>query len=103
MDDEYRAGASASLNKTISAIMLFLEKSEKRPQDIPLRDFLHEKLADYGSQWYRHGIRREHMECQKQSKDGSVPRTILFNATKEFFTEIERDINIRSRIKRKRK
>jgi hypothetical protein len=54
-------GSSKSLNKTIKEIKRFMGDSAKRPQDVKLREYLYEKLADFGEDWYKRGFRRGHM------------------------------------------
>jgi hypothetical protein len=99
--DDYIAGASASLSKTIAVIMKILEDERKRPTR-RLRAFLHEKLGDFAVMWYRKGFNRGHKESDRQCEDGSVPRSLRYDATREFFTDDERTVHLKSKLKRKR-
>jgi hypothetical protein len=102
MREGYTAGASASLNKTTSAIMKFLEDDDERPSR-RLRAFLHEKLGDLAEMWYRKGFNRGHKESDKQCEAGRVPRIVRYDATREFFTGDKRTVELESTLKRKRK
>jgi hypothetical protein len=101
MRDGYTAGASASLNKTITAILQFLEADEARPRR-GLRDYLHGRLGDLAVKWYRHGFNRGHKESDKQCKNGKVPRNLRYDATREFFTDAERTVRLKSTLRKKR-
>jgi hypothetical protein len=101
MKNEHAAGASKSLKKTTKVIMKFLKDRGDRPQS-GLRDFLHEKLGDLAVKWYRRGFKRGHIESDKQFDDGKVPRTLRYDATREFFTGEERTVNLKSTLKKKR-
>ena len=95
-------GASASLNKTISEIMAFLNDRGRRPggRGADLRDFLHEKLADLAEKRYRRGFRRGHMESHKKFVDtGVFPNEIDFEAEREFFDGQNRRFHLTSRIR----
>ena len=70
MREGYAAGASASLNKTTTAIMKFLEDEGERPLR-RLRTFLHEKLGDLAEMWYRKVFNRGHKESDKKCEAGS--------------------------------
>jgi hypothetical protein len=98
---DHAAGASKSLKKTTKIIMKFLEDRGDRPQN-GLRDFLHEKLGDFAVKWYRKGFNRGHKESHKQCDEGKVPRTLDFDATREFFTDDERTVHLKSTLKKKR-
>jgi hypothetical protein len=102
MKEEYAAGASASLNKTTTVIMKFLKDEGERPPR-RLRAFLHEKLGDLAEMWYRKGFNRGHKESYRQCEEGRVPRVLRFDATREFFTDDERTVHLKSTLKRKRK
>jgi hypothetical protein len=102
MTRDFAAGASASLNKTTTAIMKFLEDEEDRPPR-RLRAFLHEKLGDLAEMWYRKGFNRGHKESDKQCEAGRVPRVLRYDATREFFTHDKRTVELESTLKRKRK
>jgi hypothetical protein len=93
-------GASKSLNKTITELMTFLEKAEKRPVN-GLREFLNEKITDLAVKWYRRGFNRGHREVAKQMGKGRVPRILRWEATREFYLDNERTVNLRSTLPKK--
>jgi hypothetical protein len=66
------------------------------------RDFLYVKLGDLAVKWYSRGFCRGHMESNKQSDGGRVPRTLRYDATREFFTDEERTVHLKSTLKKKR-
>jgi hypothetical protein len=102
MDKNSAGGASASLNKTISEIMAFLNDRGRRPggRGADLRDFLHEKLADLAVKRYRRGFRRGHIESHKRFVEtGVFPNEIEFEAKREFFDGQNRRVQLTSRIK----
>ena len=101
MKNEYAAGASKSLKKTTKAIMKFLKDSGDRPQS-GLRDFLYDKLGDFAVKWYRKGFNRGHKESHKHRTNRKVPRTLSYDATREFFTGDERTVRLKSTLKNKR-
>jgi hypothetical protein len=104
MTRNYTAGASASLNKTITEIMRFLKDEGERPTD-GLRDFLREKLGDFAVKWYRRGFNRGHRETDKRCREDRiphVPRVLRYDATREFFTGDERSVSLKSTLKRVR-
>jgi hypothetical protein len=98
---DFAAGASASLKKTSKAIMCFLEDKKNQPRQ-GLRDFLHERLGDLAVKWYRHGFNRGHKESHKHCKHGEVPGTLRYDATREFFTNAERTVHLKSTLRKKR-
>jgi hypothetical protein len=98
--NDYAAGASASLKKTSKAIMRFLNDKKDQPQ-VGLRDFLYDCLGDLAIKWYRYGFNRGHKESQKQSKNGKIPRTLRYDATREFFTGTKRTVRLKSKLKKK--
>jgi len=100
LEDDFAAGASASLNKTITAIMEFLEHEECPPRR-RLRDYLHERLGDLAVKWYRRGFNRGHRESDNQCNYGRVPRVLRYDATREFFTGTERTVQLKSTLKKK--
>lgn len=102
MKDDFAAGASASLKKTISAIEMFLESEGDRPRR-GLRAYMFDRLADLAVKWYRRGFKRGHMETAKQCKRGSVLRVLRYDATREFFTDSQRTVHLKSTLKKKRR
>lgn len=53
---EFIKGASGSLTQTIEEIIDFLNDGDKRP-DVDYRGFLHGKIADLGTRWYKKGFK----------------------------------------------
>jgi hypothetical protein len=98
---DFAAGASASLNKTITAMESFLEDKGDRPVR-GLRDYLLAQLGDLAVKWYRHGFSRGHNESNKQSMRGRIPRILRYDATREFFTDDERTVHLKSTLKQNR-
>lgn len=101
MKHDFAAGASASLNKTITAMETFLEDKGDRPTR-GLRDYLSAQLCDLAVKWYRHGFSRGHRESKKRSRHGRIPRVLRYDATREFFTDDERTVHLKSTLKKKR-
>ena len=101
MKHDFAAGASASLNKTITAMETFLEDKGDRPAR-GLRDYLSAQLGDLAVKWYRHGFSRGHKESNKRSSGGRIPRVLRYDATREFFTDDERTVHLKSTLKKKR-
>jgi hypothetical protein len=97
----FAAGASASLNKTITAMERFLEDEQDRPTH-GLRDYLFARLGDLAAKWYRHGFNRGHKESKRQSRNGRIPRTLRYDATREFFIGAKKTVHLKSTLKRKR-
>ena len=95
-------GSCMSLNKTIRKIKHFMEDSGKRPQDVKLRQFLYEKLADFGADWYKRGFQRGHKQSYKQyKKTGGLSPILRYEKEKELFTDQMRLVRVVSQIKRK--
>jgi hypothetical protein len=101
MKHGFAAGASASLNKTTTSIMKFLEDEEQRPPR-HMRAFLYEKLGDLAEMWYRKGFNRGHKESDEQCEESRVPRVLRYDATREFFTNDERAVRLKSTLKKRR-
>ena len=101
MTNGFAAGASASLNKTITAMQDFLEDKQGRPSR-GLRDYLFAQLGDLAVTWYRRGFKRGHRESHKRSRNGRTPRILTYEATREFFTGDERTIHLKSTLRRNR-
>jgi hypothetical protein len=98
-------GRSESLNKSISEIMKFLGDASRRPggMGVDLRGFLHEKLADLAEYWYKHGVRRGHMESHKEFKaTGALSGKLRYKGKREFFEGQERRVRVTSKIKTRR-
>jgi len=101
LKDNAAAGASRSLNRTITAIMEFLDDEGDRPAS-GLREFLYDKLRDLAEKWYRRGFKRGHIESFKKTKGAGAPRTLRYDATRQFFVGGARTVRLKSRLKRKR-
>lgn len=101
MKRDFAAGASASLNKTITALQTFLGDDDDRPER-GLRDYLFAQLGDLAAKWYRHGFNRGHRETIKQTRHGRTPRTLRYDATREFFLGTKKTVHLKSSLKRKR-
>lgn len=100
MATPFAAGASASLNKSITALMDFLHENGKRPSG-RLRPALEKLLAQLAKKWYRKGFNRGHRESAEQTKGTRVPTMLHFDATREFFTDNRSSVRLKSRLKRK--
>lgn len=95
------AAASASLNKTITEIMEFLEDDGDRPS-ADFRPFLREKIADLGEHWFKRGFRRGHIESQKHFREtGEVPDKLRYSGDREFFNGESRTVRTRSTLRLK--
>lgn len=68
-----------------------------------LRRYLVNLLGDLAVNWNRRGFRRGHVESDKQGRDGRVPHTIRYDATRDFFTDNERTVHLKSTFKKKRR
>lgn len=100
MKNDHAAGASKSLKKTTKAILKFLEDNSNLPKR-DLRAFQYEKLGDFAVYWYRKGFNRGHKESERCSDEGRVVRTLRYDATREFFTDDERTVHLKSTLKEK--
>ena len=104
MSTERKAGASASLNKTITEIVQFIGKDDERPKGEKLRSILHQKIGDLAQMWYRRGFRRGHIESYKHFKaSDAVPGKLDFECRRNLSPSQERDIVLKSEIKSKHK
>jgi len=98
---EFVAGASASLNQTISKIMKFLQDEGSRPSR-DLRACLDEKIADLAERWYKRGVRRGHIESYKEFVDkGTLSGKLRYKSQREFFKGQKRQVRVTSKIKTK--
>jgi hypothetical protein len=99
VDEEWDngAGASRSLNKTISEIMTFLEDDEARPKPAKgvLRPFLQKKIGDLAEYWFKRGVRRGCIEAERQYHDlGTFPQKVIYYKTRELFTGQKRKVRL---------
>jgi hypothetical protein len=95
-------GSSQSLNGMITEIITFLKDDGKRPagRGADLRQFLREKIANYGLHWYKRGVRRGRIESLKEWRaTGKLARKFAFEATREFLEGESRDIRVKHRAK----
>ncbi len=98
-NSKFAAGASASLNKTITAIMKFLEDDDARPSQ-GFRAFLHEKIADLNLHWFRRGFNRGHKESLRHfHDDGEVPAKLRYEGHRTLFTGHKRKLVLKSTLK----
>jgi hypothetical protein len=96
---ESAAGASKSLNQTISEIKRFLGQPPGG-RGAKLRVFLHEKLADLAEKWYKKGFKRGHIESRKAFREsGAVPKPLRYKGSRELFAGQRRRLEVRSKIK----
>ena len=94
------AGASKSLNKTITEIMKHLGDKEDRPRK-RLREYLHEKIGDLSEHWFKRGFNRGHIESRKQFKETkTVPRKLKYDCSRKLSPGQNREIELESTIKR---
>ena len=102
---DHAAGASKSLNKTITEIMTFLGDDGDRTGK--LRPLLHEKLANLAEKWLKRGFRRGCIEARKEfRKSGSFPDKVVYDGVRELFAGQERQTKLswkRKAIKAKAK
>ena len=95
------AGASASLNKTITDIMSYMEDDGARPS-AGFRDFMNHKLADLAESWAQEGFYYGHCEANRaQREDGEIPATMTYDyGNTELFPGVQRNLFLKSRIRR---
>ena len=98
-DRAHAAGASKSLNQTISDVMDFLEDGADRPA-VDLRAFLYEKLGDLSEHWYRKGFNRGHRQSYKKFEaKGKVPVKLSYSCERNLFHDDARELRLRSKVK----
>jgi len=103
MSKESAAGASKSLNKTITEIMKHLGTDEIRPNN-GLRAFLREKIGDLSERWYRRGFKRGHIESHKEFKaNARVPRKLQYTSSRNLSPGQDREIELKSAIRKSSK
>jgi len=95
MKNDFTAGASSSLKATATEVMAFLGHHDPSPTD-NLRDFLYDKLGDLAIKWYRKGFNRGHRESHRMAAKGKVPKTLRYDATRQFFTGGKRTVHLKS-------
>jgi hypothetical protein len=101
---ERKAGASASLNKTITEIVEFIGNDDEQTKGEKLRTTLHQKIGDLAQMWYRRGFKRGHIESHKHFKaSDTVPTKLEFECRRKLSPSQERDIVLKSEIKSKHK
>jgi hypothetical protein len=99
--EERTVGASASLNKTITELMEYMDNTEARPS-ADFRNFMHEKIADIAEWWAQEGFYWGHGMAYWQSfKQDEVPATLIVDYGKaQLAPGCEREVTLRSRIRR---
>ena len=99
--EERAAGASASLNKTITELMEYMENAEARPST-DLRQFMYDKIGDIAEWWAQEGFYWGHgMACWESFRQGEVPATLAVEYGKaQLAPGCERDLPLQSRIRR---
>lgn len=104
ISSERKAGASSSLNKTITELVKFIGKDDERPKGEKLRSILHRKIGDLAEKWYRRGFKRGHIESRNHFKaSDTVPTNLEFECCRKLSPFQERDIVLKSEIKSKHK
>jgi len=99
MANPYVAGASAAINKTITAIMNFQKKSGYRPNK-KLRPFMEKKIVQLCESAWKKGVNRGHKESRaKFLATGKVPKRITYEGTREFYPGHKRVVRAVSNIK----
>lgn len=96
----FKAGASASLNKTITEIMTFLKHTHDRP-NVALRSFLRDKLADFGEHWYKRGFSRGHIESR--NVESRVPERLNTTVKRRLAPGRTRTVALKSKLKPRKK
>lgn len=96
----HRAGASKSLNKTITEIVDFLGDEVDRPSK-NLRAFLHDKMGDLAESWYRKGFNRGHRESYKVfTSEGEVPVRLEAKKKRTLSLNQKRHVSLKSKIRK---
>lgn len=100
MTAAYVKGASSSLNKSIAEIDTFLTGHGVPMSPGPLRDELHDKLADLAQKWYRRGFSRGHRESRATYLAlGKVPKKLRAKVGRNLFAGKRRILKLKSTIK----
>lgn len=102
-NNDFAAGASASINKTIAEIE-HIVSGEPLGYDGPKRKELRTRIQDVlkrlSELWYKKGFNRGHKESYRAYREkGRVPRKLLFKAKREFIPNTPKDIKLKSKIK----
>lgn len=99
--DERIAGASESLNRTISDLMEYMEDQSSRP-NAELRQFMYDKVADLAEWWANEGFYWGHgTACQKCAELGEVPATLTLDYGMAWLApDCKRPLSLQSRIRR---
>jgi hypothetical protein len=99
--EERAAGASASLNKTITELMEYMESTEARP-NADFRKFMYEKIGDIAEWWAQEGFYWGHgMACWQLARQDEVPATLTMDyGDAQLAPGCERELVLRSRIRR---
>lgn len=98
----YAAGASASINKTISEIEHIL-RGKKLPSTGSLREQLRAELQaaiiTSSRKWYRKGFNRGHKACYQAVKNGEkFPSVIEAAVEREFIPKTSSKVKLKSKL-----
>ena len=98
---ERAAGASASLNKTISELMDYMEDVSHRPSS-DMRQFMYDRIADIAEWWANEGFYWAHGTAHQKSIElGEVPATLTVDYGNAWLAPgCERQLSLKSRIRR---
>lgn len=100
----HAAGASKSINKTISEIEGFLQNAGVNAPAGKLRPMLHASIADLAEKWYRRGFKRGCIEAKDAYKEtGKFPKEVTYDGSRELFIGQKRDLELVWRAKPKKK
>jgi hypothetical protein len=100
-DDEFKKGASASLNRTLTELFDYVDEPGPRNRG-DLRQSVNELIADLVVGWIRYGFYLGHKEAYREFRDsGEFPPTITYTETNwEITPGTKRDLPLDSRIRR---
>ena len=103
----FAAGASASINKTISEIEAIVggkNLGHGSPKRAQLRAKLKNAVMRSSKSWYKKGFMRGHRESYHAHKlSGRVPRTLSVQVEREFIPNSPSIVSLKSKIRSKRK
>jgi agmatine/peptidylarginine deiminase len=91
-----------SLNKTITEILEFMERKEKRPAATSgeLRNFMKEKMGDLCVLWYKRGFNRGHTESHSAFlSTKTVPSKLEYTAVRTFYRDQKRQVPLSSKVR----
>lgn len=102
--DDGGAGASASINKTLSEIEAILDGEDLEPSGelrTKLREKLLNSLEEVGQHWYKRGFNRGHREAYAAAAlTGKVPRKLKACKARSFTASSQKArIQLRSTVR----